>query len=96
MFEWCENRLDITGKSVCLDVFQQWVVGNCTPHYRHAIQQSIQLFFGRMCRHTQTGEIDGISAVSGADITWDWQFIHAESGIRAMAGVIAKGCGAGR
>ncbi len=29
MFEWCENRLDITGKSVCLDVFQQWVVGNC-------------------------------------------------------------------
>ncbi|WOY03127.1 DUF1281 domain-containing protein [Dickeya fangzhongdai] len=44
MFEWCENRLDITGKSVCLDVFQQWVVGNCVPHYRHAIQQSIQLF----------------------------------------------------
>ncbi|HAP0240512.1 TPA: DUF1281 domain-containing protein, partial [Escherichia coli] len=44
MSEWCQNRFEITGKSVCLDVLTQWVEGCETPRYRHAIQQSIQLF----------------------------------------------------
>lgn len=44
MSEWCQNRFEITGKSVCLDVLTQWIEGCETPRYRHAIQQSIQLF----------------------------------------------------
>ena len=44
MAEWCRNRFEITGKSVCLDVLTQWIEGCETPRYRHAIQQSIQLF----------------------------------------------------
>lgn len=44
MSEWCQNRFEITGKSVCLDVLTQWIEGCETPLYRHAIQQSIQLF----------------------------------------------------
>lgn len=44
MFSWCNNRLEITGKSVCIDVMQDWITGSETPHYRHAIQQAIKLF----------------------------------------------------
>lgn len=44
MSEWCKNRFEITGKSVCLDVLTQWIEGREAPRYRHAIQQSIQLF----------------------------------------------------
>ncbi|EJG8054986.1 DUF1281 domain-containing protein, partial [Escherichia coli] len=44
MSEWRKNRFEITGKSVCLDVLTQWIEGRETPRYRHAIQQSIQLF----------------------------------------------------
>ncbi|EDA6198837.1 DUF1281 domain-containing protein [Salmonella enterica] len=44
MSEWCQNRFEITGKSVCLDVLTQWIEGGEIPRYRHAIQQSIQLF----------------------------------------------------
>ena len=44
MSEWCQNRFEITGKSVCLDVLTQWIEGCEIPRYRHAIQQSIQLF----------------------------------------------------
>lgn len=44
MSEWCQNRFEITGKSVCLDVLTQWIEGREIPRYRHAIQQSIQLF----------------------------------------------------
>jgi len=44
MTEWCENRLEITGKSVCIDVAQDWISGVNTPHYRHAVQQSIRMF----------------------------------------------------
>ncbi|MDF7679950.1 DUF1281 domain-containing protein [Enterobacteriaceae bacterium ESL0689] len=44
MSEWCQNRFEITGKSVCIDVLLQWINGADTPRYRHAIQQSIQLF----------------------------------------------------
>ncbi|HEB5811971.1 TPA: DUF1281 domain-containing protein, partial [Escherichia coli] len=44
MAEWCRNRFEITGKSVCLDVLIQWIEGNDAPRYRHAIQQSILLF----------------------------------------------------
>lgn len=44
MFLWCNNRLDITGKSVCLDVMQSWLAGTETPLYRHAIRQAIRLF----------------------------------------------------
>ncbi|EBY8685156.1 DUF1281 domain-containing protein [Salmonella enterica] len=44
MFSWCNNRLDITGKSVCLDVMQSWISGTETPLYRHAIRQAIRLF----------------------------------------------------
>ncbi|AUX71602.1 DUF1281 domain-containing protein [Erwinia pyrifoliae] len=44
MFSWCHNRLDITGKSVCIDVMQSWIVGTETPRYRHAIRQAIKLF----------------------------------------------------
>ena len=45
MAEWCRNRFEITGKSVCLDVLIQWIEGNDASRYRHAIQQSILLFF---------------------------------------------------
>lgn len=44
MFSWCHNRLEITGKSVCLDVMQPWIVGTEKPLYRHAIRQAIKLF----------------------------------------------------
>lgn len=44
MSEWCQNRFEITGKSVCIDVLLQWINGAETPRYRHAILQSIQLF----------------------------------------------------
>ena len=29
MSEWCQNRFEITGKSVCLDVLTQWIEGCC-------------------------------------------------------------------
>lgn len=44
MSEWCRSRFEITGKSVCIDVLMQWITGEDTPRYRHAILQSIQLF----------------------------------------------------
>lgn len=44
MSEWCYNRFEITGKSVCMDVLSQWINGEDPPHYRHAILHSIQLF----------------------------------------------------
>ena len=44
MSEWCHNRLEITGKSVCIDVMLQWINGTDVPRHRHAVQQSIQLF----------------------------------------------------
>ena len=43
MSEWCHNRLEITGKSVCIDVMLQWINGTDGPRHRHAVQQSIQL-----------------------------------------------------
>lgn len=30
MSEWCKNRFEITGKSVCLDVLTQWIEGRET------------------------------------------------------------------
>lgn len=44
MSEWCHNRLEITGKSVCINVMLQWINGTDVPRHRHAVQQSIQLF----------------------------------------------------
>jgi hypothetical protein len=44
MFEWCKNRLEITGRSVFIDIMLQWVTGAETPLYRQAIQQSIRFF----------------------------------------------------
>ncbi|CDM88597.1 DUF1281 domain-containing protein [Xenorhabdus bovienii] len=44
MAEWCTNQLEITGKSVCLDVMQQWICGEETPRYRQAVLQSLRLF----------------------------------------------------
>jgi len=44
MFSWCKNRLEITAKSVCVDVMQAWIAGIETPRYRHAIRQAIKLF----------------------------------------------------
>lgn len=44
MSEWCHNRLEITGKPVCIDVMLQWINGTDAPRHRHAVQQSIQLF----------------------------------------------------
>ncbi|CBJ80594.1 conserved hypothetical protein api92 [Xenorhabdus bovienii SS-2004] len=44
MAEWCTNQLEITGKSVCLDVMQQWVCGEEVPRYRQAVLQSLRLF----------------------------------------------------
>lgn len=44
MSEWCQNRFEITGKSVCIDVMLQWINGTEMPRYRHAVQQSMQLF----------------------------------------------------
>ena len=44
MPEWCHNRLEITGKSVCLDVMQPWIAGTEKPLYRHAVRQAIKLF----------------------------------------------------
>lgn len=31
MLSWCQNRLEITGKSVCLDVMQPWIAGILKP-----------------------------------------------------------------
>ncbi|SSK55797.1 Uncharacterised protein [Klebsiella pneumoniae] len=36
MSEWCQNRFEITGKSVCIDVLLQWINGADTLRYRHA------------------------------------------------------------
>lgn len=44
MFNWCKNRLEVTGKSVYLDVMQQWITGTEAPGYRQAIHQAIRLF----------------------------------------------------
>ncbi|PHM22848.1 DUF1281 domain-containing protein [Xenorhabdus budapestensis] len=44
MAEWITNQLDITGKSVCIDVMQQWVCGEEAPRYRQAVLQSLRLF----------------------------------------------------
>ncbi|WGC20732.1 DUF1281 domain-containing protein [Enterobacter ludwigii] len=44
MFSWCNNRLEITAKSVCIDVMQDWIAGTETPRYRHTIRQAIKLF----------------------------------------------------
>ncbi|WFQ81602.1 hypothetical protein PXH59_17420 [Xenorhabdus sp. SF857] len=44
MAEWVTNQLDITGKSVCIDVMQQWVCGEEIPRYRQAVLQSLRLF----------------------------------------------------
>jgi hypothetical protein len=44
MFEWCKNHLEITGRSVFIDIMLQWVIGAEAPLYRQAIQQSIRLF----------------------------------------------------
>ncbi len=44
MFSWCQNRLEITGKSVCLDVMQPWIAGTEKPLYRHAVRQAINCF----------------------------------------------------
>jgi len=44
MFSWCQNRLEVTGKSVCLDVMQPWIAGTEKPLYRHAVRQAIKLF----------------------------------------------------
>lgn len=41
---WCENRLTITAKSVCIDVMLEWVSGTAVPLYRHAVLQGIQFF----------------------------------------------------
>lgn len=41
MSEWCQNRFEITGKSVCLDVLTQWIEGCETPRYRHAIRNRL-------------------------------------------------------
>ncbi|MCT4711367.1 DUF1281 domain-containing protein [Enterobacteriaceae bacterium H11S18] len=41
---WCENRLTITAKSVCIDVMLEWVTGSTVPSYRHAVLQGIQFF----------------------------------------------------
>lgn len=65
MSEWCKNRFEITGKSVCLDVLTQWIEGRETPRYRHAIQQSIQLFLAG-CAAGKTHTDDAVSAISGA------------------------------
>jgi hypothetical protein len=44
MFSWCKNRLEITGKSDCINVMQSWITGIEIPLYRHAIRQAIKLF----------------------------------------------------
>ncbi|MGL4859118.1 MAG: DUF1281 domain-containing protein [Enterobacteriaceae bacterium] len=44
MAEWCFNHVELTGKSVCLDVAEQWICGDNAPRYRHALQQSMRLF----------------------------------------------------
>ncbi|MEW5291587.1 DUF1281 domain-containing protein [Erwinia papayae] len=44
MPQWCHNRFEITGKSVCIDVLMEWITGTEVPDYRHAIQRSIRLF----------------------------------------------------
>lgn len=41
---WCENRLTITAKSVCIEVMLEWVSGSAVPLYRHVVQQGIQFF----------------------------------------------------
>lgn len=41
---WCENRLTITAKSVCIEVMLEWISGSAVPLYRHAVLQGIQFF----------------------------------------------------
>jgi hypothetical protein len=41
---WCENRLTITAKSVCIEVMLEWVSGSAVPLYRHVVLQGIQFF----------------------------------------------------
>ncbi|WP_416777269.1 DUF1281 domain-containing protein [Xenorhabdus budapestensis] len=44
MADWVTNQLEVTGKSVRLDVMQQWVCGEDAPRYRQAVLQSLRLF----------------------------------------------------
>lgn len=44
MSEWCENRLEFTGKSVNFDVLSLWIEGCEPPRWCHAVQQSIRMF----------------------------------------------------
>ncbi len=64
MAEWCRNRFEITGKSVCLDVLIQWIEGNDASRYRHAIQQSILLFLAGcagILKPVRSGDISALS-----------------------------------
>lgn len=47
MSEWCHNRLEITGKSVCSMSCCRDKQIDGTARHRHAVQQSIQLLFRR-------------------------------------------------
>ncbi|CGU00667.1 Protein of uncharacterised function (DUF1281) [Salmonella enterica subsp. enterica serovar Typhi] len=54
MSEWCHNRLEITGKSVCIDVMLQRINGTDVPRHRHDVQQSIQLFLAGVERRIRS------------------------------------------
>ena len=67
MAEWCRNRFEITGKSVCLDVLTQWIEGCETPRYRHAIQTYSP---STGLNISETYPDDAVSAISGAGSSW--------------------------
>ncbi|STE83640.1 Uncharacterised protein [Escherichia coli] len=66
MSEWCQNRFEITGKSVCLDVLTQWIEGCETPRYPPCHTAEYTAVSGRLCRAGETHPDDAVSAISGA------------------------------
>jgi len=83
MFEWCKNRLEITGRSVFVDVMMQWVTGQEVPQYRHAVQQSMQLFLAgtagilKPVKHIEYSPFPGlVSQGCGAAVAQNLAFQH--------------------
>ncbi len=66
MAEWCRNRFEITGKSVCLDVLIQWIEGNDAPPVPSCDPAEHTAVSCRLCGDTETGKNGDISALSRA------------------------------
>lgn len=84
MFSWCQNRLEITGKSVCLDVMQPWIAGTEKPLYRHAIRQAIKLFLAGCAGILKARQSGGLRTVSDADRIRYWRTDLTQPGLPAL------------